>query len=36
MSNFSGHAIIKYKAQHPIALPTTQDINKAIKELEMR
>jgi protein-disulfide isomerase len=31
--NFVGHAIIKYGEQHPIALPTTQDIHKAIQEL---
>jgi hypothetical protein len=36
MHNFSGHAVVKYKEQHPIALPTTQDIDKAIRELRPR
>jgi hypothetical protein len=34
MRDFSGHAIVKYKRQHPIALPTAHDIGKVIKELE--
>jgi hypothetical protein len=33
MHNFAGHTIIKYGGQHPIALPTTQDIANAIHEL---
>lgn len=33
MHTFSGHAVIKYGEQHPIALPTTNDIAKAIEEL---
>jgi len=34
MRNFSGHAIIKYGEQHPIALPTAPDVGKAIQELD--
>jgi hypothetical protein len=33
LHNYSGHAIIKYKEQHPIALPDTNDIAQAIKDL---
>lgn len=33
LHNYAGHAILKYKEQHPIALPETSDIAKAIKEL---
>jgi protein-disulfide isomerase len=36
MHNFSGHAVIKYKEQHPIALPDTGDIGQAIWELRSR
>jgi len=31
--NYAGHSVIKYGAQHPIALPEASDIAKAIKEL---
>jgi hypothetical protein len=31
--NYSGHALIKYGEQHPIALPQASDIGQAIKEL---
>ena len=34
MKNFVGHAIVKYGEQHPIALPTTQDLDQAIHELD--
>jgi Thioredoxin len=33
LHNYTGHAIIKYKEQHPIALPEATDIGQAIKEL---
>lgn len=33
LHNYSGHAILKYGEQHPIALPDTADITKAITEL---
>lgn len=33
LTDFSGHAVIKYGEQHPIALPTSQDIGNAIKAL---
>ncbi len=36
MHSFSGHAVIKYGEQHPIALPTTWDIGKAIREFAHR
>lgn len=36
MHNFVGHAIIKYGSQHPIALPDTNDISNAIRELRSR
>jgi protein-disulfide isomerase len=32
--NYAGHSVIKYGEQHPIALPETSDIAKAIKELD--
>jgi hypothetical protein len=34
MHNFSGHAITKYREQHPIALPTTQDLDNTIQKLD--
>jgi Thioredoxin len=33
LHNYTGHAIIKYGEQHPIALPETTDISQAIKKL---
>jgi hypothetical protein len=33
LHNYSGHSITKYGKQHPIALPTAQDLNQAIHEL---
>jgi hypothetical protein len=34
MHNYAGHAVIKYGAQHPIALPEASDIDNAIHELK--
>lgn len=36
MHNFSGHIILKYGPQHPIALPQAQDIAEAMAELLKR
>lgn len=33
LRNFSGHSVTKYGEQHPIALPTAQDVGKAIEAL---
>ncbi len=32
--DYSGHAVVKYGEQHPIALPTVKDLGPVIKELE--
>ncbi len=36
LRGFSGHAVVKYGEQHPIALPTAQDIGKVVGELDPR
>ena len=33
MKDLTGHSITKYGEQHPIALPTAEDVGKAIEEL---
>lgn len=33
MKNYSGHSVVKYGDQHPIALPEASDVDKAIEEL---
>jgi Thioredoxin len=33
LHNYTGHLILKYGEQHPIALPEASDIDKAIREL---